>query len=46
MVENIYVNFLIMKIRMKISYEACRTNKTIQELFLSAILETYKERNK
>jgi len=34
-----------MKVRMKISYEACRTNKTIHELFLHVILDSYKERN-
>lgn len=41
----IYRIFRMMKIKMKISYEACRTNKTIQELFLIAILTAYHERN-
>ena len=41
----IYKIFRMMKIKMKISYEACRTNKTIQELFLIAILTAYHERN-
>jgi hypothetical protein len=45
MVEHIYAAYLIMKVRMKISYEACRTNQTIQELFLTAILKSYKARN-
>ena len=34
-----------MKLRMKISFEACRQKKTIQELWLFAILKTYHERN-
>ena len=37
---------MIMKMRMKIGYEACIKNKTIQELFLFSILKTYQERKK
>ena len=42
MMQKIFFNFFIMKFRMKISYEACRKGKTIQELILKAILKTYK----
>jgi hypothetical protein len=45
MVEQIYSAYSIMKVRMKISFEAARSNQTIQELFLNTILNTYKERN-
>ena len=45
MVEHIYSAYSIMKVRMKISYEAARSGQTIQELFLNTILNTYKERN-
>lgn len=41
-VQRVYNRYLLMKVQMKISYEACRQCKTIQELFLSAILKTYK----
>lgn len=45
MVEQIYAGYLIMKVRMKISYEAARSNRTIQQLLFDAILDAYKERN-
>ena len=45
MVEQIYSAYSIMKVRMKISYEAARSSQTIQEPFLNTILKTYKERN-
>ena len=35
----------MMKVRMKISFEACRANKTLIEFFLTSILKTYHERN-
>ena len=31
-----------MKIKMKISYEACKSNISIIELFVNAMLKTYK----
>lgn len=40
--QKLYHNFLMLKIRMKISYEACVSCRTIQELFLISILKTYK----
>ena len=45
MLPRIYNNFFLMKIRMKISFEACTKNMTINELFLISILKTYQERN-
>ena len=45
MLQQIYKIYFLMKIRMKISFEACRSNKTIIELFLTAILKSYHERN-
>ena len=42
---HIFRSFGLMRLRMKISFEACRQKKTIQELFLYAILKTYHERN-
>ena len=45
MTPKILYTFTLMKIRMKISFEACRTNRTIQEIILYAILKTYHERN-
>lgn len=45
MTQKILYTFTLMKIRMKISFEACRTNRTIQEIILYAILKTYHERN-
>ena len=43
--RHIYKSFMIMKVRMKISFEACYQRKTIQEMMLMAILKTYHERN-
>ena len=42
--NKIYIGYLIMKIRMKISYHACLNNNTIQEHILKAIIKTYEER--
>lgn len=44
--QAIYKNFFIMKVRMKISYEACHQCRTIQELFFLSILKAYSERNR
>jgi len=35
-----------MRIKMKISYEACLKSKTIVELFLDAIIKAYKTLNR
>ena len=45
MMERVYNRYVLKKVQMKISFEACRQFKTIQELFLSAILKTYDQRN-
>jgi len=42
--HHVYRSYFIMKVRMKISFEALKTNRTIQELFLFSILKTYHER--
>ena len=39
-----YKKFLMMKIRMKISYMACINCRTTLELFLISILKTYHDR--
>lgn len=39
--QRVYKRYALMKLQMKISFEACRQYKTIQELFLTAILKTY-----
>ena len=40
----IWYGYLIQKIRLKISYEACRTSRTVLELFNYSILKTYEQR--
>ena len=40
----IYKSYSWMKFRMKITFEASRANKTLQEHFLTTILHTYKQR--
>tara|TARA_B110000285_G_C15126515_1_gene620598 strand:- start:2476 stop:2820 length:345 start_codon:yes stop_codon:yes gene_type:complete len=45
MLPRIYNSFFLMKIRMKISFEACTQSKTIIELYLFSILKTYQDRN-
>ena len=44
MMERIYFGYKLMKFRMKISFEACKKFRTIQEHILYAILEVYYER--
>ena len=44
MKQKIFFSFFMMKLRMKISYEACRKGRTVQELLLKSILKTYKQR--
>ena len=44
MLPHIYKSYFWMRIRMKISFEACRVNRTIQEHMLITILKTYKQR--
>jgi hypothetical protein len=44
MVERIYFGYKLMKFRMKISFEACKKYRTIQEHILYAIINTYYER--
>ena len=39
--QRVYNRYLLMKVQMKISFEACRQYLTVQELFLQAILKTY-----
>ena len=41
LLHKFYKRFLMVKIRMKISYSACVSCRTILELFLIAILRTY-----
>ena len=41
MLNRIYNSFFLMKIRMKISFEASTQCKTIVELYLFSILKTY-----
>ena len=45
MMHSIYKGYLIMRVRMKLSYEAAIQRKTLQELFLHAILKSYMERD-
>lgn len=44
--QRIYHQFFIMKVRMKISFEACYQCRTINELFHMAILKTYHDRKR
>lgn len=46
MMHKIMYTFTVLKIRMKISFSACIENKTIHELFLNAIINSYHERIK
>ena len=39
--QRVYKRYLLKKVQMKISYEACRQCKTITELYLKAIIKTY-----
>ena len=41
MMQKIFFNFFIMKIRMKMSFEACVQHRTLKELWLLAILKSY-----
>ena len=41
MLQKMYFNFFMMKFRMKISFEACKRQRTIKEHLLIAVLRTY-----
>ena len=45
MLMSIMKTYSMMKVRMKLSFEASKQRQTIQELVLNAILKTYKERD-
>ena len=42
--HRVYLGYMIMKIRMKISFEACIRKRTLQEHFFEAILTSYNQR--
>ena len=46
MMQKIFFNFFVMKVRMKMSFEACVQHRTLKELLLLCILKTYEQRNK
>jgi len=41
MMNCVYLGYMIMKIRMKISFEACIRRRTVQEHFFESILSSY-----
>ena len=45
LMNQIYKGYMLMKVRMKISYEAAKGARTIQEHFLWSIMKSYEERN-
>ena len=46
MSQKIYRSFFMMKVRMKISFEACYQCRTVSELILMALLKTYHDRKR
>ena len=43
--NRVYAAYMVMRIRMKLSYECARNKSTFQETWLKAILKAYVERN-